>query len=504
MSAYLDLPSPAPTSPVQVGAKQVSYPLQGDGDYYSVLVRRNMLLQPAANYAPIIGNLTTYTNLLTYSEDLANAAWTKNDATATANVVANPADGQVTCGKLLENATTAVHSISRSLTMTAAPSNVSVIAKPISRNHVQLVYVDSAATTFSGFFNLATGAAGTLSAGVTANIIPLANSFYRASIHFTPASGAGTVKVQISTDGSTTNYAGDAAKGFYLWGLQALTGTSPGPYVSTTANTRAVSAPPIDSDDDGNIQDPFAYLVEETAPDLGSLERGIARWERVAARVPPQITTYSTLSLNKPSVAGLSGALLSNQYFLYGDSSLSVSYTYSIYSGYIWASNNKVYGVLANTTSTTSGSNTRITWTSHGLAGTETVIASGAGGFAGRYAIFAPGAYSVIDANTIDLLGVNYTTLSTSCGKYFRDYTPGLDRIGCKVIKNFYLPGVTSGIATAADIPIPDPLLNDLAFMNAVINTPSTYANYDARDLVKWMGTAIYELDTVQINMADV
>ena len=299
-TAYTDLPSPAP-SPVQIGAKQISYPFQGQGDYYARIIKRNMVQTPAANYAPIIGTLTSYTNLLTYSEDFSNAAWTKNDATFTANSVANPADGLVTCGKLLENATTAVHSISRTLTLTAAPSNVSIIAKPISRNYIQLAFVDSAATTFSGFFNLATGAAGTLSAGVTANIIPLANSFYRASIHFTPAAGAGTVKAQISTDGATTSYAGDAAKGLYLWGMQALTGTSPGPYVSTAANTRAVSAPPVDSNAAGTIEDPFAYLIKETEPEPGPLDLGTARWQRMAARVPADVVSGGSRVITKPA-----------------------------------------------------------------------------------------------------------------------------------------------------------------------------------------------------------
>lgn len=598
--AYQDLPSPAP-SPVQVGAKQISYPFQGAGDHYSVVIKRNMLQTPAANYAPIIGNTTSYTNLLTYSEDFSNAAWTKNDSTATANVIANPADGLVTCGKLLEAATTAIHSVSRSLTLTAAPSNVSIIAKPISRNWIQLAFVDSAATTFSGFFNLSTGAAGTLSAGVTANIIPLANSFYRASIHFTPAAGAGTVKAIISTDGSTTNYAGDTAKGLYLWGAQALTGTSPGPYVSTSANTRAVTAPPIDSDAAGNIQDPFAYLVAETEPDSGTLDQGTARWQRMYARVPAPVTTYSTVSINKPqpSALGTSKGTLyqwdsttldtataygsaysyantifaNNQAFAMRTSAAAVTQptggtftltyktsttgalAYNAADATINAALNGLASVIADgltfsatnrigtwpsasgyislsitvgsTTSrvtmnagsiTPSGASEAFTYVANGTTqniyiGSRATITAHAFNSANYLAVDNGSAihlvpdlhWTAIDSNTVSFnwgLGLGAVGVSsTSFGQFLRQYTPGLDRVGCKVATYSYLPGVTSGITTPADIPIPDPLLNDAQFLTTIAANATGYVNYDARDLTQWMGTQIYQLDTIQINV---
>jgi hypothetical protein len=494
-AAYTDLPSPAP-SPVQIGAKQISYPFQGQGDYYARIIKRNMVQTPAANWAPIIGTPTSYTNLLTYSEDFSNAAWTKNDSVFTANSVANPADGLVTCGKLLENATTAVHSVSRTLTLTAAPSNVSIIAKPISRNYIQLAFVDSAAATFSGFFNLATGAAGTLSAGVTANIIPLANSFYRASIHFTPAAGAGTVKAQISTDGATTSYAGDAAKGLYLWGAQALTGTSPGAYVSTAANTRAVSAPPVDSTAAGTIEDPFAYLIKETDPEPGPLDLGTAQWQRMAARVPADVVSGGSRVITKPAPSSF-GTLSQN----FADNTgafVSAGYLYSTY----YFGNNETFGPRQACTSANSAGNTRVTCTGHGVAGTERILANNPA-FSQNY-LFASGQYTVVDANTIDLLGINLNTNVVYLAEKLRDYTPGTDRVLTQNTQRFYLPGVTSGITTFSDIPAPAILLNDLEFIATVIANTSGYVTYDATELTRWMDSAIYTQTFEAINMSNV
>ena len=69
-------------------------------------------------------------------------------------------------------------------------------------------------------------------------------------------------------------------------------------------------------------------------------------------------------------------------------------------------------------------------------------------------------------------------------------------------MQDFYLPGVTTGITTAADIPIPDPLINDAAFLAAVVANLSGYLTYDSDTLDFWLGP-IYTQVKRQINMAD-
>jgi len=73
---------------------------------------------------------------------------------------------------------------------------------------------------------------------------------YRYSAFFTPAAGAGTIKLNVASDGATISYAGDVTKGIFAWGLQfspanGWLATTPAgyPYVSTTSTTRTILAP---------------------------------------------------------------------------------------------------------------------------------------------------------------------------------------------------------------------------------------------------------------------
>lgn len=141
------------------------------------------------------------------------------------------------------------------------------------------------------------------------------------------------------------------------------------------------------------------------------------------------------------------------------------------------------------------------TITAHGLSGSESIFLRGSvGGY------YIPGNatawWKVIDANTISFSSA--IAFPTYFGLYLRTYTPGTDRVGIRLSQRFYLPGVTSGIATAGDIPIPDLLLNDENFLTAVVAYSSGYQNYDATELVRWNGWPIYTQTFQEINMADV
>lgn len=469
-------------------------------DKYTTVWPRDYQVLPRL-YTPRIANRTSWTNLLTYSEQFDNAAWAKNSATIAADAAAAP-DGETAMDALLEAAASAEHSVSRALVLTAAPSTVSVFAAGgLGRDWIRVKFADSAATVFSCFFNIAGGYVGTATAGVTASIVALPGLRYRCQITFTPAAGSGTLTVNAASDGQTVSYLGDIAKGVYLWGAQAVTAATSGPYVSTTSTTRTVSAPDQERTINPNAQaqDPLAYLIEEGDPQEITSAAAVVR--RTFARVPRQQVRFSTISLTKPNpVAYFQGNVGT---ILYQDSTLAVAYTlYNSFQGYAWGSNNKFYGIVANTTSANSGGNTRVTWTAHGLVGSETIIAAGASGSTNRFAQFATGTYTVVDPNTIDLLGVNYGANVIQCAEYHRDYTPGVDRIGTRLTSTFYLPGVTVGIATPSDIPVPDPLINDIVFLQAALAYTSGYQTYDAEPLGTWRGP-IYLQQLIEINMAN-
>lgn len=263
-------------------------------DTYSRLYDRTYIASPKL-FVPKIARRTSWTNLLTYSEQFDNAAWTKTNATITANTGTAP-DGQTTLDKLLETVTNGEHSISQSATVTVAATEASVFAVAgLTRTWIRIAFTDSAATVFTAFFEIGSGFVGTVSAGVTAKIVPLGNNQVQCVIKFTPAAGAGTFKVNTSTNGSTISYAGSTSAGVYLWGAQVATG-SEAPYISTTSATRAVAAP------DRDKNDPLAYLISEEEPIITSSEA--VEIHRTFGRVPSTQVMPSSIQMFRPSITG--------------------------------------------------------------------------------------------------------------------------------------------------------------------------------------------------------
>jgi hypothetical protein len=172
------------------------------------------------------------------------------------------------------------------------------------------------------------------------------------------------------------------------------------------------------------------------------------------------------------------------------------------YGGYYFAGTNKIYGPYQISTSVNSGANTRVTANAHGLAGTEAILVSGANNASSEYVILASADYTVVDANTIDILNVNWNANVVRVAKYKRDYTPGVDRVRTRITETCYLPGVTSGISTASDIPIPDVAMNDAQLVALLLANTTGYQTYDAQPLALWLGQ-IYRQALVEIDMSN-
>ncbi len=273
----------------------------------------------------------------------------------------------------------------------------------------------------------------------------------------------------------------------------ALGDTTAARYVATYLVDQAAFTPTargtVDSENAG------FYLESETKPEI--VNGDLAQFFRTYSSVPSDVVSYSTRDITKPTAAsagGTTGAI----YIFYG----TFLGLYTIYQGYLFAPNNKIYGPLLTATSANSGGNTRLTATAHGIAGTESIVVAGIGFSPARYGIFAPGAYTVVDANTIDVLGYNLGTAAISLAKYLRDYTPGTDRVGLRRTQKFYLPGVTSGITTPADIPLPSLLVNDVELLASLLANLTGYQTYDASALTRWNDGPIYTQTYDEIDMA--
>ena len=175
------------------------------------------------------------TNLFTYSEQLDNAAWTKNVTTITANAIVAP-NGTTTADKVADSSTaTAARYIFQSPASSGTIYTSSGYFKKGEYNFVTL----HAFGINGAVFNLDTGVKVSQSGGV-GSIEFVGNGWYRCSFAFT--AGGTSVFFSQSPAGNIT-YTGTAGSGIYAWGLQLETGDIATDYIATT--TAAVSVGPV-------------------------------------------------------------------------------------------------------------------------------------------------------------------------------------------------------------------------------------------------------------------
>ena len=178
------------------------------------------------------------TNLCLQSESLdvdgAGAPWTNTRATVSADATTAP-DGAATADKLVEDSTAASsHFITQAETYANAIHTLSVFAKAGERTWTRLVMFDGT-TTRSGFFNLSTGAVGTLT-NTTGAVTAYPNGWYRLSITSTVAlaNAAGDFAIYLAEGDNDITFSGDGASGAYFWGVQLEAGAFASTYIPTT------------------------------------------------------------------------------------------------------------------------------------------------------------------------------------------------------------------------------------------------------------------------------
>lgn len=174
----------------------------------------------AGGAQPAISLDYTTGSIITSGSAIDNAAWTKPGTgfTVTADAIAAP-DGTTTADRLLEVAVSASHQISQAATFTAQRYEYSAFIKPITRQWARLQLYDG--TSFkTAYFNVATGVVGTVDSGVVGTCRLHSSGFYRVAMNYTCAAGAGFIYfIGATADGGSDTYAGDAAQGYYLWGV---------------------------------------------------------------------------------------------------------------------------------------------------------------------------------------------------------------------------------------------------------------------------------------------
>ena len=188
------------------------------GDYVDIslasvkAIAGNHAIQPTSASRP---TLRARYNLLTYSEQFDNAAWTKSNVTIAQNADVAP-DGTTTADKLIENSATSTHQVYQNYQAPQTGGLVfSVYAKAVERSVIGLLEPNGNERTF----NLSTGVA----TGSGATMTDVGNGWWRCVSTGAAIDTANRSYAIRLSNGSSTNYAGDGTSGALIWGAQLLT-----------------------------------------------------------------------------------------------------------------------------------------------------------------------------------------------------------------------------------------------------------------------------------------
>jgi hypothetical protein len=267
--------------------------------------RGNHATQSTSTSRPV---LRARYNLLTYSEQFDNAAWTKTNLITTGtppwvNVAVAP-DGTTTADFAVPNTTSGQHFVSVG---SIAPATTQVVLS---------VYAKRNGYDFLGFEVGSVGAnrfdlnAGTVlgvgwDSGVPiapATITSVGNGWYRCSMTVTTTAAA-TIYIGVwSTSSSTANYAGDGTSGIYLWGAQLIVTNS----LTSNAYQRIAAATDYDTAGflpylafDGTDDSLLTNSVDFTATDKVTVWAGVRKLSDAAQGVVSELS--ATIASNNGS-----------------------------------------------------------------------------------------------------------------------------------------------------------------------------------------------------------
>ena len=185
------------------------------------------------------------TNLVTYSDQFDNAAWTTSGSLRTANTIVAP-DGTLTGDKLIGVASAGVApSVFQSVTVsTSTVYTWSVYAKAGEYSYLMLKAQDTVSGTNPTWFNLSNGTIGTNSTGNTSTITSVGNGWYRCTISRTTSSTSAFMNIQTVSADNISTLTGNGFSGMFIWGAQLEAGAFATSYIPTVASqvTRAADA----------------------------------------------------------------------------------------------------------------------------------------------------------------------------------------------------------------------------------------------------------------------
>jgi len=208
------------------------------------------------------------TNVLTYSEDFGNGAWSKQNSSIATNTTVSP-DGTLTGDKLIgNNATVNTEKFTNRSIYSYVGQTVtgSVYLKKAEYTWVQVNLYNSGAYSNRVWVNLDTGAVGTNLSSIPVTVTLAGDSWYRVALTATvQATGLAFLTVALAdADGDLYTNVGDQSSGAYLWGAQLEQGSFPTSYIPTSGSTvtRAADVASLAVSEFGYNQDQGTVVIE--------------------------------------------------------------------------------------------------------------------------------------------------------------------------------------------------------------------------------------------------
>jgi hypothetical protein len=180
------------------------------------------------------------TNILLYSEQFDNAAWTKSGSTISANATTAP-DGTLTADKLqVANTANSQKNVNRTIGAISTTYTDTVYAKASELNWLIINQYDGSDRRTS--FNLSNGTVGTTAAGTTATIEALPNGWYRCRASRVTGTGSIQLVINLANADNSAVFVGVVGQGIFLWGVQREAGAFATSYIPTVASQVTRSA----------------------------------------------------------------------------------------------------------------------------------------------------------------------------------------------------------------------------------------------------------------------